>query len=85
MKIKFNEEICCEYCGEVIHVHISKCPKCGEHDTASSIYNNLNEAWGESEIPEFSCESCEASFKATKTLKEIREAEGIHDTEWNIV
>jgi hypothetical protein len=85
MKIELIQEICCEVCNDGIHVHIKECPSCKKSYTPSSIYGNIGEMCDVSEIPEFSCESCKTLFRATKTLKEIQRAEGIHYTEWNIV
>jgi hypothetical protein len=85
MKIELIQEICCEVCNDGIHVHIGKCPCCKKFNTASSIYGNIGEMCDGKEVPEFQCEECKATFRATKTLKEIRSAEGIHYTDWNIV
>lgn len=85
MKIELIQEICCEICNDGIHVHIEECPNCKKSYTASDIYGNIGEMCDDKEVPEFSCEACKATFRATKTLKEIKNAEGIHYTEWNKV
>ena len=77
--------MCCDVCNDGIHVHMQECPSCKKSNAASNIYGNLYEAWSDNEIPEFNCEECKAMFMATKTFKEIREAEGIYTTEWNKV
>jgi hypothetical protein len=84
MKIEFVQEICCDYCGDGIHVHMEECPACKKKYADTNIYGNMWEAWDHKEIPEFICEKCMTTFKASKTLVEILKGEGIYYTEWEI-
>jgi hypothetical protein len=85
MKISFNPEICCEFCNEIIHNHMDKCPACQTNWAATSIYSRFSDHWDANVIPRFSCEECNTNFKALKTFKEIEAHEGIYYTEWEIV
>lgn len=50
-------EICCDYCGDVIHNHIDECPKCKTRYASTSAYGQL-------EVGEiFECDNCQQQFK----------------------
>ncbi len=50
-------EICCDYCGDVIHNHIDECPKCKTRYASTSAYGQLEAG----EI--FECDNCQQQFK----------------------
>jgi transcription elongation factor Elf1 len=57
--IDFYSDVCCEWCGEVIHNHFD-CPVCKRKYASTSIYGA---SWDENI---FHCEECGSEFKRIK-------------------
>ena len=65
MRLKIQTEMCCDYCGEIIHNHLD-CPVCGEEDSPSSEYGHLCEIADDIDGPYYiQCGSCETVFKTS--------------------
>jgi transposase-like protein len=56
--IEVMTEICCDYCCEVIHNHIT-CPICKDDYAPTTAYHSLSEH----EDKEVTCENCKSTFK----------------------
>jgi hypothetical protein len=60
-KLKFDVEICCKECNEVIHVHFD-CPICNTKNASTNLNYSINDMryFG---IDNFVCEICFSVFK----------------------
>jgi hypothetical protein len=60
-EIEVYGEICCDYCGEIIHNHFD-CPVCEAKYTATDCYYNLSESYYSDEAI-IDCAKCKSKFK----------------------
>lgn len=54
--IKFYPELCCEYCGEVIHNHFD-CPICKKSYASTDQYGSIEES------KTIFCDECDSEFE----------------------
>lgn len=57
--VNWMSELCCEYCGDIIHNHFD-CPICNFKNAGTSIYCATYEL--SKDDKEFECEECRAKF-----------------------
>lgn len=63
--VEFDEEIHCDLCNEVIHIHFD-CPKCGTKHAKTDVYGmSLLDLLTEKE-GRFECQHCKTKFKLGK-------------------
>jgi transposase-like protein len=62
--VEFDEELHCDYCMEVAHVHFKKeCPVCKAAHAATNVYGMSLSTLLEEEEGQFQCDECQAKFK----------------------
>lgn len=66
MKIEIYQEICCDYCNDVIHNHID-CPACKKEYASTDAYHCLIDWYDYGEVRQIACEECGAKFRTVKT------------------
>ena len=59
-EIELLNELCCDYCNEIIHSHFD-CPVCKYENAGTSIYGGFDEIDDEFSNP-FKCEECKSEF-----------------------
>lgn len=55
-EVKYYPEVCCNYCGQVVHNHID-CPVCEEDRVETTAYHKIEKD------EEIACENCDTKFK----------------------
>jgi len=74
MKVNWWSELCCEFCGNIIHNHFH-CPVCNIPYASTSIMGDLYEE----DFPlEFECEECRAKFIINKNNYDSGKVEIFH-------
>jgi|LakMenE18May11ns_1017448.scaffolds.fasta_scaffold8958158_1 hypothetical protein len=59
IEVELECEICCDYCMEVIHVHLEECPICKTGYPGTSMYGSPQDYIND----RFNCEKCNSEFK----------------------
>lgn len=61
--VDFEQEVCCDMCQEVVHVHFdSCCPVCGTVRSGTNLYHSVSDCIKEDDGV-FACGECNSSFK----------------------
>jgi hypothetical protein len=68
VKIELYTEVCCDYCNEVEHTHMS-CPACHNKDAGASLYGE--HPIDQDEGFELTCEECKSVFKLIKKTNDM--------------
>ena len=81
----FYPEVCCEFCGEVIHNHFT-CPSCKKDYAGTNIYCAIyEEEWIADDPQLLCCEECGITLKWKQKNEEETYPDIDTESEWIVV